>query len=147
MTRSLAWTALAALLVGCAGRGPMAKPVAPAGAPEGPAAHAPRIAVVDLMRAVRVHPRWPAVAAADRQIGAIEAKLALASDPHLSPLRVEIPKVDLTPEMQATVERMRPEFQHEVDALNEAARQELGAYAAQVRTDQQRQLETQRAAL
>ena len=146
MTRPLVWAALAALLAGCSGRAMTANP-APALPPEARAATAPRIAVVDLTRATRVHPRWAEVAALDRQISVLQAKLALASDPRLSAARIEIPRVDLTPEMKAAVERMRPEFQHEVEAVRAAARAELDAYAAQVRAGQQQQLVAKRAAL
>ena len=146
MTRPLVWAALAVLLAGCSGRAMTARP-APGFPPEARAANAPRIAVVDLTRVARVHPRWPEVAALDRQISVLQAKLALASDPRLSAVRIEIPRVDLTPGMKAAVERMRPEFQHEVEVVRAAARAELDAYAAQVRADQQQQLAAKRAAL
>ena len=146
MTRPLVWAALAVLLAGCSGRAMTAKP-APGFPPEARAANATRIAVVDLTRVARVHPRWPEVAALDRQISVLQAKLALASDPRLSAVRIEIPRVDLTPGMKAAVERMRPEFQHEVEVVRAAARAELDAYAAQVRADQQQQLVAKRAAL
>jgi len=146
MIRPLIWAALASLLAGCSGRAMTALP-APAGPPEARAANAPQIAVVDLARVTRVHPRWPEVAAFDRQISLLQAKLTLATDPRLSAARVEIPRVDLTPEMKAAVERMRPEFQREVELVRAAARAELDAYAAQVRADQQQQLVAKRVAL
>jgi hypothetical protein len=146
MVRPFAWAALAVLLAGCAGH-PAARPVAPPAAPEAPAARAPRIVVVDLMRVARVHPRWTEVLAFDRQIADLQAMLAVASAAPGPPVSVDIPKVDLTPEMKAAIEKMRPEFQQQVEAIKEAARQELDAYVAQLRADEQRQMEAKRAEL
>jgi hypothetical protein len=149
MTRSLLCAALAVLLAGCGGRAPATRP--PAGAsPEAstPAApRPPRVAVVDFARAARVHPRWPEVLELDRQIDELQTSLALTSKMSVLHGRVEVPRIDLTPEMKSAVERMRPEFQREADAVKAAARQEMDAYVAQLRADQQRQLETKRAAM
>src|SRR5207237_8509636 len=96
MPRPVVWAALAVLLAGCSGRAMTAKP-APGFPPEARAANAPRIAVVDLTRVARVHPRWPEVAALDRQISVLQAKLALASDRRLSAVRTALPRVGLPP--------------------------------------------------
>jgi len=145
MVRALAWLALAPLVVGCGGRTPAAQPPPSSPASEAPA-HAPsrglRIAVVDLARASRVHPRWPEVIALDRQISELEARIAIASSPAA---RIDLPKIDLTPEMKAAMERMRPEFEREADAVKAAARQDLAAYVAQLRADQEKQLAARRA--
>ncbi|TMI78784.1 MAG: hypothetical protein E6H04_11790, partial [Bacillati bacterium ANGP1] len=143
MVRALAWLALAPLVVGCGGRPP--HPTTSSLASEAPAPAAsrgPRIAVVDLARASRVHPRWPEVIALDRQIGELEARIAIASGPAA---RVDLPKIDLTPEMKAAMERMRPEFEREAEAVKAAARQDLAAYVAQLRAEQEKQLAARRA--
>ena len=132
MGHALVWLALASLLAGCGGRVPAAQPAPPVSAASTQAApRVPRIAVVDLARAERVHPRWPEVIALDRQIGELQARIAIASDP-ASAARIDLPKIDLTPEMKAAMERMRPEFEREADAVKSAARQDLNAYVAQV---------------
>jgi len=149
MNRLLVCAALAALGVGCAGRIPTARPpVTPPGSetPQG-AARAPRIAVVDLARAARAHPRWPEVQAIDRQIGDLEAKIASVVEARPAPARIDLPKVDLTPEMKTAVERMRPEFQQEAEAVKAAGRKELDAYVAQLRAEQQKQIQAKQAEL
>ncbi len=147
MIRLLVCVALAALGAGCAGRIPTARPpVTPPGSetPQG-TARAPRIAVVDLARAARAHPRWPEVQALDRQISDLEAKIASVVDARPAPARVDLPKVDLTPEMKTAVERMRPEFQQEAEAVKAAGRKELDAYVAQLRAEQQKQVQAKHA--
>src|SRR5205807_10476193 len=102
MTRPLVWAVLAVLLAGCSGRAMTAKP-APGFPPEARAANALRIAVVDLTRVARVHPRWPEVAALDRQFSVLQAKFSVVSEPLLSAVRIEIPRVELTRRIIAVV--------------------------------------------
>jgi Skp family chaperone for outer membrane proteins len=146
MMRVLVCTALAALAVGCTARTPGSRPPATPPTAEAPAQapRALRIAVVDLIRATRAHPRWPEVTALDHQISEIQARIALAVDTRSGPVRIELPKVDLTPEMKAAVSRMRPELQQQADAVKAAARQELDAYVAQLRAEQQKQMQAKR---
>jgi len=147
MLRACMGAALAALVLGCGGRTPAAHlppgPAASEAPPAGP--RVPRIAVVDLARAARAHPRWPEVTALDRQIAGLRARLAIETAGAASP--VELPKVDLTPEMQAAVERMQPEFNRQADAVKAAARQEMEAYVAELRAEQLKQVEAKRAEL
>lgn len=148
MMRVLACTALAALTVGCTARTPGAQPPATPPAAEAPSRATPRalrIAVVDLARAVRVHPRWPELVALDRQISDIKARIALTAGSRLAPGRIELPKVDLTPEMKAAVSRMRPELQQEAEAVKAEARKELDAYVARLRAEQQKKMQARRA--
>src|SRR5262249_33726485 len=62
-------------------------------------------------------------------------------------VRLEVPRVDLTPEMRAAVERMRPELQQQAEAVKAAARKELEAFVAELRAEQQKKVEAQRAEL
>ncbi len=147
MVRLLACVSLAVLALGCGGRTPAARPpAAPSGSEVASpaAARLSRIAFVDLARAARAYPRWPEVTALDRQIGELQAKIAVEAEVPRAPVRVELPKVDLTPEMKAAVERMRPELQREAEAVKAAARKELDAYVAQLRADQQKKMEARR---
>jgi hypothetical protein len=146
MVRFLALTALAALALGCsgrvpAGRAPSTPPVAEA--PSSP--RPPRIAVVDLARVTRVHPRWPEVMALDRQISDLQFRLAAAVANGPAVIRVDLPKIDLTPEMKAAIERMRPEVRQEAEAVKAAARQELNTYVAQLRAEQVKKVEAKQA--
>jgi DNA repair exonuclease SbcCD ATPase subunit len=93
----------------------------------------------------RVHPRWPEMMALDRQIGDLQARLAVAVANGPTVIRVDLPKVDLTPEMKAAIERMRPEVQQEAEAVKAAARQELNAYVAQLRAEQLKKVEAKQA--
>jgi hypothetical protein len=86
------------------------------------------------------------VIALDRQIGELQARIAIATDPATA-ARIDLPKIDLTPEMKAAMERMRPEFEREADAVKSAARQDLNAYVSQLRADQQKRMEAKRAEL
>jgi hypothetical protein len=148
MNRALACAALAAVLAGCPARSPAARQPAAPPAPEAPPPpRAPRIVAVDLARVMRAHPRWHEVEVLDRQIGDLQGRMTISPDLRVTPTRIDVPKVDLTPEMKAAVERMRPEFQHEVEAAQKAARAELDAYAAQLRADDQRQIEAKRSEL
>ncbi len=142
MLRACMGAALAVLVLGCGGRTPAAH-LPPAS--EGPQAglRIPRIAVVDLARAARAHPRWPEVTALDRQIAGLQAKLAIETAGAAG--LVELPKVDLTPEMQAAVERMQPEFNRQADAVKAAARQDMDAYVAELRAEQLKHVEAKRA--
>jgi Skp family chaperone for outer membrane proteins len=147
MMRALACTALVALAVGCTGRTPGARPPATPPAAEGPsqtAVRAPRVAVIDLPRAVRVHRRWPEVVALDRQISELQAKIAQVMGSRSGPVRIELPKVDLAPEMKAAVGRMRPELQQEAEAVKAEARKELDAYVAELRAEQQKKMQARR---
>jgi DNA repair exonuclease SbcCD ATPase subunit len=146
MVRFLALTALAVLTLGCTGRAPTGRAPSTPPVAETPSSPRPlRIAVVDLARVTRVHPRWPEVMALDRQIGDLQARLAVAVANGPTVIRVDLPKVDLTPEMKAAIERMRPEVQHEAEAVKAAARQELNTYVAQLRAEQQKKVETKQA--
>ncbi|HYM90108.1 MAG TPA: hypothetical protein VEW91_00565 [bacterium] len=148
MSRAFVCAALAALVVGCGGRTPAAHPLSSSPASEASPQAGPRalrIAVVDLARAARVHPRWPEVTVLDRQVSELQAKLALETSGAAG--RIEPPKIDLTPEMQAAVERMQPEFQREAEAVKAAARQDMDAYVAQLRVEDQKKAEAKRAEL
>jgi len=148
MVRLLAYTALAALAFGCTARPPAGRPPSTPPAAEAPSTASPRpprIAIVDLARVTRAHPRWPEVMTLDRQIGDLQSKIAAAVANTPTTLRVDLPKVDLTPEMRAAIERMRPEAQQEAEAVKAAARQNLAAYVAQLRADQQKQIAVKRA--
>lgn len=148
MSRAFVCAALAALVVGCGGRTPAAHPPSSSPASEASPQAGPRalrIAVVDLARAARVHPRWPEVTVLDRQVSELQAKLALETSGAAG--RIEPPKIDLTPEMQAAVERMQPEFQREAEAVKAAARQDMDAYVAQLRVEDQKKAEAKRAEL
>src|SRR5215472_10767715 len=123
--RLIAAAVLAAFAAGCTSRGPVSRPPAAPSGPEssvsGP--RAPRIAVVDLTRALRVHPRWPEVLALDRQIELLQAKIRAAAESRpATAVRLDVPRVDLTPEMRAAVARMRPELQQQAEAVKAAAR-------------------------
>lgn len=152
--RALGALAAAALLAGCQGRGPAGgRPPEPEGSGGAQATQARprlRIAVVDLARATRAHPRWGELQALDNRIGDLQAQLAVPQS-----ARFEPPRIDLGPQMKAeaarAVEQLRPEFrremQQEVAALQDAARRELEAYAARVRADQQAQFDVKQKAL
>jgi len=146
MVRFLTYAALAVLTLGCTGRAPAGRPPSTPPAAETPASpRAPRIAVVDLARVTRAHPRWPEVMALDRQIGELQSRIAAALANGPAMVRVDLPKVDLTPEMKAAIERMRPEVQQEADAAKASARQDLNTYVAQLRVEQQKQVEAKQA--
>jgi len=146
MVRFLALTALAALTLGCTGRSPSGRAPSTPPVAETPSTPRPlRIAVVDLARVTRVHPRWPEVLALDRQISDLQARLAVAVANGPTVVRVDLPKVDLTPEMKAAIERMRPEVQQEAEALKAAARQELNTFVAQLRAEQVKKVEAKQA--
>jgi hypothetical protein len=148
MVRVLTYAALAALALGCTGRAPTGRPPSTPPAAETPSGGSPkalRIAVVDLTRVTRAHPRWPEVMALDRQISDLQARLAAAVANAPTVVRVDLPKVDLTPEMKAAIERMRPEVQQEAEAAKAAARKDLNAYVAQLRLEQQKQIEAKQA--
>jgi len=150
MIRSLAWVVVGALLLGCQGRGPAARPPAAPPAPEVTAPPPPpplRVAVVDFIRAVQAHPRWGEVAALDQQIQEIQIELAMVPGVQIPSLQIPTPKIDLTPEMKAEVERMKPEFQREVQAFEDAGRKELADYGQQVRSDQLQKLSARRSEL
>lgn len=152
LDRFLAASALVALVAGCTSRGPVSRPPATPPGPEtstpsGPRAH--RFAVVDLTRVTRVHPRWPEVIALERQISGLEAKIAAVVENRPAPtaIRLDVPRVDLTPEMRAAVERMRPELQQQAEAVKAAARKELDAFVAELRAEQQKKVDAKRAEL
>ncbi|HET9001896.1 MAG TPA: hypothetical protein VFP86_19805 [bacterium] len=148
MARFLTYMALAALTLGCTARAPAGRPPSTPPAAETPSAGSPRalkIAVVDLTRVTRAHPRWPEVMALDRQISDLQARVAAAVANAPTMVRVDLPKVDLTPEMKAAIERMRPEVQQEAEAAKAAARQDLNAYVAQLRLEQQKKIEAKQA--
>jgi hypothetical protein len=148
MVRILTYAALAALTLGCAGRAPAGRPPSTPPAAETPSAgspRAPKIAVVDLTRVTRAHPRWPEVMALDRQISDLQVRVAAAVANAPTMVRVDLPKVDLTPEMKAAIERMRPEVQQEAEAAKAAARKDLNAYVAQLRLEQQKKIEAKQA--
>jgi Skp family chaperone for outer membrane proteins len=149
--RLIAASALVALAAGCTSRGPASRPSATPPAPETStpsAPRAPRVAVVDLTRAMRVHPRWPEVTALDRQISGLEVKIVAATQNRpATAIRLDVPRVDLTPEMRAAVERMRPELQQQAEAVKAAARKELEAFVAELRAEQQKKVDAKRAEL
>lgn len=148
--RLIAASALVALAAGCSGRGPASRPPATApGTETSPpsAPRAPRVAVVDLARAMRVHPRWSEMAVLERQINALQARIVAAGGNRPANIRLDIPRVDLTPEMRAAVERMRPELQQQADAAKAAARKDLEAFVAEVRAEQQKKMEAKKAEL
>ena len=150
MIRTLACAALAVILAGCAGRSAVSRPPAPAPppAPETPPApRTPRIVVVDMIRVAQAHRRWPEIQALDRQISELQGRIAASAGMRLAPMRLDVPRVDLTPEMKAAVERMRPEFQQQVDAARQSGRAELDAYAAEVRANDQQQIDSKRGEL
>lgn len=147
MIRAFAYAGLVLALIGCQGRGP---------GPSGTSSSAPvamrglRVAVVDLERVARAHPRWPELEALDRRIAELQAELALPAGAQVQPS-----SIDLAPQMRAEVERevaqMRPEFrrqfEQEAASLQEAARQELAAYIEKVRADGHAEFEVKRKAL
>lgn len=148
MVRFLTYMALAALTLGCTARAPAGRPPSTPPAAETPSTASPRplkVAVVDLARVTRAHPRWPEVMALDRQISDLQARVAAAVANAPTVLRVDLPKVDLTPEMKAAIERMRPEVQREAEAAKASARQDLNAYVAQLRVEQQKKIEAKQA--
>ncbi len=143
MVRVLTYAALAVLTLGCTGRAPAGRPPSTPPAAETPSTASPRalrIAVVDLARVTRAHPRWAEVMALDRQISDLQVRVAAAVANAPTVVRVDLPKVDLTPEMKAAIERMRPEVQQEADAAKASARQDLNTYVAQLRVEQQKQV-------
>jgi Skp family chaperone for outer membrane proteins len=146
--RLIAAVALAAFAAGCTARGPVSSrpPATPPG-PETSGPRGPRIAVVDLTRATRVHPRWPEVLALERQIDLLQTKIGAAVQNRPAALRLDVPRVDLTPEMRAAAERMRPELEQQAEAVKAAARKQLEAYVTELRAEQQRKLEAKRAEL
>ncbi len=147
MIRALAYAGLVLALIGCQSRGP---------GPSGTVSSAPaamrglRVAVVDLERVARAHPRWPELEALDRRIAELQAELTLPPG-----VQVQRPQIDLAPQMRAEVERelaqMRPEFrrqfEQEAASLQEAARRELAAYVEKVRADGHAEFEAKRKAL
>lgn len=149
--QALASIALGLLLAGCQARAPQSRvppqPLAPSPAP---APRAFRVAVVDLPRAARAHPRWPEVQALDRRIGEIQAELAAQQPP-----QVPLPRIDLSQELRAEAAReaaqLQPEYRKQLDqevaALQEAAKRELAAYVATLRADQESRLRAKRAEL
>lgn len=147
MTRAAAAIALGLLLAGCQGRPPQSR-VAPQ--PSAPAPRPVRVAVVDLARATRAHPRWPELHALDQRIGEIQSELAVRQVPH-----VALPRIDLSQELRAEAAReaaqlqpeYRKELEQEVAALRAAARRELEAYVAKLRSDQEARLKAKRAEL
>ncbi len=148
--RLIAATALVALTAGCASRGRVSRPPATTpgtetSSPSGP--RAPRIAVVDLTRAMRVHPRWSEVTALERQISSLQARIGASVESRPAAINLDVPRVDLTPEMRAAAERMRPELQQEAEAVKAAARKDLDAFVAQLRAEQQKKMEAKRAEL
>ncbi len=150
LTRLIAASTLLALAAGCTSRGPVSRPPATTpgtetSSPSGP--RAPRIAVVDLTRAMRVHPRWSEMTALERQISALQARIVAAVESRPAAIRLDVPRVDLTPEMRAATERMRPELQQEAEAVKAAARKELDAFVAELRAEQQKKMEAKRAEL
>ncbi len=149
--RLIAASALVALAAGCTSRGPVSRPPAAPPSPETSTPSGPRpsrIAVVDLTRAMRVHPRWPEVIALDRQISVLEAKIVVATQIRpATAVRLNVPRVDLTPEMRAAVERIRPELQQQADAVKAAARKELEAFVADLRAEQQKKVDAKRGEL
>ena len=148
MVRFLTYAALAVLTLGCTGRAPAGRPPSTPPAAETPSTASPRalrIAVVDLARVTRAHPRWPEVMALDRQISDLQSRVAAAVANGPTVVRVDLPKVDLTPEMKAAIERMRPEVQQEADAAKASARQDLNTYVAQLRVEQQKKIEAKQA--
>lgn len=149
MIRVLVCAALAVLAAGCTARAPTGRPPATPPAAETPQGtpRALRIAVVDLARAARVHPRWPEVMALDHQISDLQAKITAALGSRPIPARIELPRVDLTPELKAAVERMRPELEQQAEAVKAEARKELDAYVAQLRAEQQKKMQAKRTEL
>ncbi len=150
LTRLIAASTLLALAAGCTSRGPVSRPPATTpgtetSSPSGP--RAPRIAVVDLTRAMRVHPRWSEMTALERQISGLQARIVAAVESRPAAIRLDVPRVDLTPEMRAATDRMRPELQQEADAVKAAARKELDAFVAELRAEQQKKMEAKRAEL
>ncbi len=144
MVRVLTYAVLAVLTLGCTGRAPAGRPPSTPPAAETSSTASPRalrIAVVDLARVTRAHPRWAEVMALDRQISDLQVRVAAAVANAPTVVRVDLPKVDLTPEMKAAIERMRPEVQQEADAAKASARQDLNTYVAQLRVEQRKQVE------
>jgi hypothetical protein len=140
--------AAAVAFAGCGGvQLPWGRPAAP---PPAPAAHLPRIVVVDLDRASRAHPRWAEVDALDKRIQDLVGQLSAvtASAGVAAP-----PTVDLTPELRAAAQqetaRLGPEFRRRMDAqaldAQAAGRRELDAYAAKIKADQEREFGAKRA--
>ena len=139
--------AAAAALAGCGGvKLPWGRPAAP---PPAPAAHLPRIVVVDFDRASRAHPRWTEVDALDKRIQDLAGQLsAVAASAGAAPP----PTVDLTPQLRAAAQQessqLAPEFRRRMDAevldARAAGRRELDAYAAKIKADQQREFDAKR---
>lgn len=147
LSRLAAAFALLALVAGCGPRGPASRPPATTPGTETSAPRPLRIVVVDLTRAMRVHPRWPETLALDRQISALEARIAAFVGNRPAATQLNLPRVDLTPEMRAAANRMRPELQQEADAVKAAARKDFDAYVASLRAEQQKKIDAKRAAL
>jgi Skp family chaperone for outer membrane proteins len=148
--RLIVASALVALAAGCTSRGPVSRPPATPPGPETstPGPRTPRIAVVDLTRAMRVHPRWTEVTTLEHQISGLQAKIvAVTENRPATAIRLSLPRVDLTPEMRAAVERMRPELQQQAEVVKAAARKELEAFVAELRAEQQKKVDAKRAEL
>jgi hypothetical protein len=156
-SKLLAVLGVGLLLAGCQARGLLpSRPASQGGAPPAATPAAPaverrlRVAVVDIVRATRSHPRWPELQALDRRIADLQAQLAV---PQVT--QIQVPRIDLGPQMKVEVQRqvdqMRPEFRREYEqeatSLQGVAKRELDAYAAQVRADQQGRFDARRAEL
>ena len=139
--------AVLAVVAGCGLRGPVSRPPATTPGTETSAPRPLRIVVIDLTRAMRVHPRWPETLALDRQISALDARIAAFVANRSAAVQLNLPRVDLTPEVRAAANRMRPELMQEAEAVKAAARKDLEAYVASVRADQQKKMDAKRTAL
>jgi len=85
--------------------------------------------------------------ALERQISSLQARIVASVESRPAPIRLDVPRVDLTPEMSAAADRIRPELQQQADAVRAAARKELDAFVAELRAEQQKKMDAKRAEL
>jgi hypothetical protein len=141
MRRILA-IALGILAVGAVGcRRQAAAPVSPPPSVSVQPPRAARIAVVDLSKAARAHPRWRELNAIVERIKRTEVELMVAPPPP------PVPEADLRKILDEEATRLRTTFTKEVDALREESRRQLDAYAADVRKDLEAKVEAAKAKL
>src|SRR5574341_906789 len=141
MRRVLAF-ALGILAIGAAGcrRQAAAPPSPPPPALVQPS-RAARVAVVDLDKAARAHPRWRELNAIIDRIKRTEVELMVA--PPMPP----VPEADLRKSLDEEAARLRSAFTKEIDALRAESRRQLDAYCADVRKDLEAKVEAAKAKL
>jgi hypothetical protein len=100
-----------------------------------------RVAVVDLDKAARAHPRWRELNAIIERIKRTEVELMVA------PPQPPVPETDLRKALDEEAARLRSTFTKELDALREESRRQLDAYAADVSKELAAKVEAAKAKL